>query len=357
MGSKVGETQGGHALVSVLVAAYNSSRTIVATVESVLAQSWPALEVVVVDDGSTDDTLARLSPFRDRVRVIHKPNGGVATNRNAGCAAATGEFIALIDGDDLCHPDRIAIQASVLARHPEVVLCSTDFTAFDEGGPLSASHGAAYYSAIAGAPQGLDTFYPRRERLDLPAGEWPRLNAPLAVDVGVGRVYPELAFGNFVHPPAVMFRKGVLELAGLSDAKLRYTSEWEWFVRMARHGEFAHVHRALLDYRISPMQASATGASGGRAAVEIVETLDKILSADPVLFETHPFRIRDSLRDFCFDAAYQAADRQRGVAARMLMRSLANGGGSIPALKTAVRIALPPAITRAVRNARSRVQP
>jgi hypothetical protein len=353
MGSREADA---HALVTVAIIAYNSSRTIVQAVESVLAQSWPALDVLVVDDGSTDDTLARLAPFGDRIRVSTKPNGGIATNRNAGCAHAIGELIALMDADDVCMPDRIAIQASVMSRHPEVVLCSSDFSAFDQNGVVSGSHGATYYSAIAEAPRGLDSFYPRRERMHIAAGEWPGLDAALAVDVGIGSAYPELVFGNFVHPPTAMVRRSVLAKAGLAVPGLRWTSEWEWFVRIARHGDFAHVHRPLLDYRISSTQITSPTASAAGMAVEVLETLDRMLAADPALGATHRRRVRQCVRDFGFDAAYALAGRDRAGAARMLLRSIRNGGVSIPAMKTAARLLMPRRLAEAMREARSRAR-
>src|SRR3982751_559792 len=129
-------------------------------------------------------------------------------------AGARGEFIAIMDADDLCRPERVLLEHAVLTRHPELVLCSSDFAAFGESGPISPSHGSTYYSAIGDAPRGLDSLYPEHDALEIDRGAWPGLAEPLSVTVRRGDVYRELAFGNFVHPPTVMFRKQVLEKAG-----------------------------------------------------------------------------------------------------------------------------------------------
>src|SRR3954454_5677447 len=101
--------------VSIVITAYNVGRFVAECVESALGQDWPAdrLEVIVVNDGSTDDTEAALAPYRDRIVYIVQANGGVSTATNAGIAAATGEFIATLDGDDLAPRDRIRRQVEM----------------------------------------------------------------------------------------------------------------------------------------------------------------------------------------------------------------------------------------------------
>ena len=303
--------------MSVVIAGYNVAKTIAQTLDSILAQAG-RFEVVIVDDGSTDATPAVLEPYKDRVRVLRQPNGGLPAARNAGCAAARGEFIAIMDADDLCRPERVLLQHAVLTRHPEVVLCSSDFAAFGESGPISPSYGSTYYSAIGDASR-LDSLYPEHETFEFGRGAWPGLEAPASIAVRRGNVYRELAFGNFVHPPTVMFRKDVLERAGPADDALRYTSDWDWFVRMARLGPFAHIARPLLDYRISASQMSSVRVSNGQVAVDVIGAADKIWAADPSLAAEQPARVRRCIRDFCFDAAYAMAERRKGVAARIAM--------------------------------------
>src|SRR5512132_3570680 len=100
-------------LVSVVVPTYNRAHLIGRTIESVLRQSYVALELVIVDDGSTDDTRERITEKyrRDpRVRYCHKPNGGPASARNVGFREARGEYVALLDSDDTWHPWKLSLQ-------------------------------------------------------------------------------------------------------------------------------------------------------------------------------------------------------------------------------------------------------
>jgi GT2 family glycosyltransferase len=119
--------------VSVVMAAYNGGAFIRETIESVLAQTMPDFEIVVVDDGSKDDTLAVLATIEDpRLRVIRaERNGGPAAARNLAMAHARGRFIAGLDQDDLCAPDRFAKQLAYLEAHPDVALVATTIVMFD----------------------------------------------------------------------------------------------------------------------------------------------------------------------------------------------------------------------------------
>lgn len=119
------------AKVSVLIPAYNAAAFIGQAIESVLCQTWPNLEVIVIDDGSQDDTLARASAYvGSQVQVISQPNAGASAARNRAFAMATGEYIQYLDADDLLHPDKIRAQMQCLAQHPQARLSSSAWAMF-----------------------------------------------------------------------------------------------------------------------------------------------------------------------------------------------------------------------------------
>src|SRR5262245_55510277 len=105
--------------VSVVIPAYNSAPWIAETVESVLAQTSPADEVIVVDDGSTDGTVDALAPYGSRITLISQPNGGAAAALNRGFAEAAGGYVARIGSDDLWDPRKLEWQREALRAHPE----------------------------------------------------------------------------------------------------------------------------------------------------------------------------------------------------------------------------------------------
>lgn len=119
-------------LVSVVITSYQSARWVPATLESVMNQTYDNVEVILVDDGSTDDTVERIAPFRSRITYIHQANGGLASARNAGLAAAKGDYIALLDADDLFEPEKLATQVRIAQAHPNSGVIMCDGVHFDD---------------------------------------------------------------------------------------------------------------------------------------------------------------------------------------------------------------------------------
>lgn len=122
-------------LVSVIIPAHNEEKSIQKAVASVLAQDYPHYELLIVNDGSTDRTGQILSSFTDpRIRILdNETNIGVTKSRNKALKAAKGKYIACLDADDTCTPDRLRKQAAYLESHPECVLCCT-YSDCDHGG-------------------------------------------------------------------------------------------------------------------------------------------------------------------------------------------------------------------------------
>jgi hypothetical protein len=128
--------------VSVVVPAYNLARYLGRAIDSALAQDWPAeaLEVIVVDDGSTDETPQVLAAYGERIRVVRQDNGGLVRAVDRGLAEVTGDYVALLDADDEWPTDRLTRHVAFLEAHPEVGLVHGDMTIIDaEGAVLSPS--------------------------------------------------------------------------------------------------------------------------------------------------------------------------------------------------------------------------
>jgi glycosyltransferase involved in cell wall biosynthesis len=120
--------------IGVIIPAYNCDRYIVQAVESVLQQKGCTYEVIVIDDGSTDSTKAVLEPYCDRIRYIPQRNQGVAAARNHGIAAAKTDLIAFLDADDYFLPDKLARQAEIFAKRPDLGIVHSGWQRVDEQG-------------------------------------------------------------------------------------------------------------------------------------------------------------------------------------------------------------------------------
>lgn len=124
MGNK--EINGAPALVSVILPTYNRAWTLKEAVDSVLDQDYPHIELIVIDDGSTDTTQDLLAPYGDRIRVLTQANRGVSAARNAGIRSAGGSLIALLDSDDAWDKRKISCQVDFFKAHPGAMICQTE---------------------------------------------------------------------------------------------------------------------------------------------------------------------------------------------------------------------------------------
>lgn len=137
-------------MISVVIPAYNAAQCIGRAIDSVLSQSFSDYEIIVVDDGSTDDTAGAVSRYGSRVNYIYQDNAGDGPARNAGIAAAKGHWIAFLDADDEWLPEKLQQQTALLGRNPDLKWCSANrFEAVGER-KTAAGNKAAITEALAG---------------------------------------------------------------------------------------------------------------------------------------------------------------------------------------------------------------
>lgn len=287
--------------VSIIMAAFNADKTIGRAVESCLAQQYADFEIIVVNDGSTDETASILSAFEMRIRTIHQANRGLAGARNTGAAAATGEFIVLMDADDIAEPSRLALQQKVLTEHRDIVLVASNFSAFSDAHPaLIPNYEMIYYQA-ASRLGGLKKIFPdvvqKSDALDS------------AIAIRAGSCHQLLLHGNFIHPGTVMVRRNAFENVGLFDTSLRYSSDYDWILRVATLGLFAFIDVSLLRYRLSPTQMSHMASA--KIPLETLAILQKVKLSHPELAATHAAFISQRSAECYLNAAEGAIATSR----------------------------------------------
>lgn len=121
-------------LVSVIIPTYNRAHTISQAIDSVLNQTYGNLEIIVIDDGSTDNTKEILAPYGQKITYLSQSNCGVSSARNAGIQQARGEYVAFLDSDDLWYPQKLEKQIEAIQRNKEYALCLTDIEYVDDAG-------------------------------------------------------------------------------------------------------------------------------------------------------------------------------------------------------------------------------
>ncbi len=203
-------------VVSVIMPVFNGEHYLDQAIASVLAQTLADFELIVVDDGSTDQTpaiLGRCAKNDARVRIVSRPNTGIVGALNDGIAVARGEFLARMDADDLCEPERFAKQVDYLCAHPECVILGTQVLRIDPG--------------------------------DLPIGPE---DQPLDHEAILARLL-EGGAGTLIHP-SVMMRRAAVEAVGRYRLEFQWVEDYDLFLRLAEHGRLANLPDRLLRYRL-----------------------------------------------------------------------------------------------------------
>jgi hypothetical protein len=214
--------------VSVVIPAYNASTYLAATLQSILDQSARPAEIIVVDDGSSDDTAAIGRSFAG-VTFISIPNGGAAAARNVGAEAATGEYIAYLDADDLWARDKIALQLTAIDAHGKPAFSFTDYRMFDEGGFRKRESQLLRYPAFRKA-----------------VGKTKGREKVVMADDGKN---PVLYNTSYIAPSSVMVRRADVMAIGGYDETLRYGEDYDFFLRLFAIRPAVIIMRPLLFYR------------------------------------------------------------------------------------------------------------
>ncbi|MBI2048888.1 MAG: glycosyltransferase [Candidatus Liptonbacteria bacterium] len=203
-------------LISIIIPAHNAEKYIKEAVDSALVQTYENVEVIVVDDGSTDGTKNVLEPYvRDgKIKYVYQKNTGLAGARNAGIRTARGEYIAFLDADDLFLPEKVAEQVKVLEENPDYGVCYSDLTHFTDGQQRKFFHHRYHYPS--------------------------------------GNLFELLLHKQFINPLTVFARRSVFEKYGMFDETLRRSEDWDLWLRWSHAGvKFFYLDKPLAYYRIA----------------------------------------------------------------------------------------------------------
>ncbi len=197
--------------VSIIIPAYNSMKFLPETLASVWQQTFTDFEVLIIDDGSSDDIKEWVSQIADaKLKLISQPNQGASAARNQGIRAASGEYIAFLDADDLWMPTKLETHVSYLEQNPDIGLVYS-------------------WTAITDA-QGKPT-----GRVMTPTDE--------------GDIFIKILARNIVVCPSVVVRRCCFDNVGLFIDSLRFNEDWEMWIRIASQYKFAVVKEPLVYYR------------------------------------------------------------------------------------------------------------
>ena len=219
--------------VSVLLPVYNCEKYLAETLNSLVCQTYDNFEVIAIDDGSTDGSLAVLrhyAGFDDRIKVFEQSNKGLVNTLNKAASLATGKLFARIDGDDLATPMRLELQVREMILHPECVLLGSSFDVVDEGSEF------LYHDAVP----------------------------TLQDDIKLAMYYRNpLAHGS------IMMRRKAFEAAGGYSTDCDPTEDYELWMRMIKIGEVHALPNSLFRWRINPNGITSTRSDAMKSFMDV----------------------------------------------------------------------------------------
>lgn len=228
-------------LVTVVIPAYKCEKVIASAIESVLGQTYGNVELIVVDDGSPDDVEGAIERYRGRLRYIRQENGGVSKARNTGILQANGKYVAFLDSDDTWDRNKLAIQVSVLERHPEVNLLFSAFHVTRNGKILGDKNYRASFNFFKEYKYDIPDIFANRS--EGAAGD-------IRFDYYWGDIYDKLFLGNFILPSSVIARKKSLVECGLFSDRFKVAEETDFFLRFASRNEIGFIDSPLVFYEV-----------------------------------------------------------------------------------------------------------
>jgi glycosyltransferase involved in cell wall biosynthesis len=266
-------------LVSVIIPTYNRAYCVGRAIDSALGQTHTDMEVVVVDDGSTDDTRDMIkSRYGAEPRVVyhHQANKGIAGARNAGLARASGDYIALLDSDDEWRDWKIELQLACMRAHPEVGMTWTDMVAIDpDGKVLSPSFLRQMYSAYG--------WFPTSESLFSGAHALDAIS-PLAKQVAPGRKFFhgdigwQILMGNLVHTSTVLLtRERALAVKEFREDLRHAGEDYEFHLRTCRLGPVGYLDVPSIEYRRGRSDQATVSSNSIHMAQNFLKVIEPVL--------------------------------------------------------------------------------
>jgi glycosyltransferase involved in cell wall biosynthesis len=260
--------------ISVVIPAYNAERTLKETIQSVQDQTLTDIEIIIINDGSTDQTWNLIENLADsRIKAFSYENGGVAVARNRGITHAIGEFIAFIDADDLWTPDKLELQLDALKQHPEAgVAYSWNYFYYEKTGDRTPGHVANFE----------------------------------------GNVYAPLLQENFLaNGSNPLIRRQAIDQIGGFDSTFPHCADWDFYLRLAAQWQFVRVPKHQVFYRQSSHSMSSTKVN--EIERQCLAMLEKAYQAAPIEYQLLKSKSLAWIYEYCTQQYLQSSHDRAGV--------------------------------------------
>ncbi|OOG15672.1 hypothetical protein BWD42_24285 [Sphingobacterium sp. CZ-UAM] len=229
-------------LLSVILPVYNADKFVFESIKSILDQSFVDFELIIINDGSTDNSKEIIKKFRDeRIIFIDQPNKGLIDTLNLGLSLSKGKYIARMDADDIAHPRRFEIQLGAFRQDKELVVCSGGIIAFSPDG-----HKKKRYYPITDAD-----------------------------------MRSELLFNSSIVHPLAMFSGDVVKEHNIRfDSDYKFCEDYKFFHDLSKYGKIKNIPRFLLNYRVLPQSQTSIGSNNALDRYNKISNIHRIVLND-----------------------------------------------------------------------------
>jgi glycosyltransferase involved in cell wall biosynthesis len=283
--------------VSVIIPTYNREDLVGDAIDSVLVQNFPGTEIIVVDDGSTDQTEARIKAYGEQVRYIRTNNGGVAHARNVGSRAACGQYITFLDSDDRHYPYTLSLQTQLLDRFPEFSLVCAEMSGFDDNGFFERYHLKTYHRSAYRDPRlRYETIFASHMNLSEAVSLPDQLlrEDPSLCDrrVYFGNVFDVYLLNTILCQNSVMLRRAILPTIGERNERVKHWQEVDYLLRICRTYQVCFADVPTYQLRYHDGQISTTARADGkqvwlRKQQILLRVTKRHAFADPSYYRAH----------------------------------------------------------------------
>ena len=222
-------------LVSIVIPTYNRARLLTKALDSVLNQTYKNIQIIVIDDGSNDDTRAVLSPYMNRICYLTTDHKGAAHARNAGMKAATGKYIGFIDSDDIYLPHKLEIQVAFIEAHPEVDMVFTEFSGNYNNRYIEEYHMRSYHPLWIRKNLTYNEIFPVK-------GTFPSDVLDRPIPFYIGNLFKYALQDTLIPSNTILFSKHILEQIGYQDETIRSGQDYEFAVRICKYTDVAFLN-------------------------------------------------------------------------------------------------------------------
>jgi len=236
-------------LISVIIPTYNRAHYLPETINSVLLQDNVYTEIIVIDDGSTDNTKDVVDKYEDKVRYVYQKNSGPSAARNNGIIHANGNLIAFLDSDDIWQPDKLSKQSALFVKNPSLGIVATGFEMIDT--------------------------------------DYNILFVQILLKNDLENIKKKNYYKNFFPTPTVLIKKECFEKVGLFNEELHYAEDWEMWIRVMEEYTFGYIPESLVRVRSHPVSITTTSISNN--LTDWLKVIN-IHSADKITFKNAKLR-------------------------------------------------------------------